>query len=263
MARPERLLPADLDIHGYVLALPEPLRRQAIDALGPDDWESYDAAWQHWAHEGQLAPPGDWSTWVIKAGRGFGKTRAGAQWLSALVAANEGVPLRIALVGASLEDARKVMVEGRSGLVEVAAGQIADWEPARGRLSFRGGAQAQLFSGASPDLLRGPEHHYAWCDELAKWDKPQDTWDMLQLGLRLGAHPRALVTTTPRSGPVLKGIMDEPDTVVTGGPTRANPHLPASGRPASSASTPAPASAARSSTASSSPTPPARCGPWS
>jgi phage terminase large subunit-like protein len=225
MARPEPLLPPDLDVHEYLLALPGPLRRQAIEALGPDDRDSFDAAWPQWAHAGQLAPPGDWSTWVIKAGRGFGKTRAGAEWIAALVAAHEGVALRIALVGASLEDARKVMVEGRSGLVEVAAGAIADWEPSLGRLTFHGGAQAQLFSGASPAMLRGPEHHFAWCDELAKWDKPRETWDMLQLGLRLGAHPQALVTTTPRSGSVLGAIMADPATVVTGGPTRANPHL--------------------------------------
>src|SRR4029079_3856649 len=116
----------------------------------------------------------------------------------------------------------RVMVEGKSGLIEVAGPWIADWHASLGRLSFTTGASAQLFSGATPHLLRGPEHHYAWCDELAKWDKARECWDMLQLGLLLpgpdGAAPRALVTTTPRPGPVLKGIMDEPDTVVTGGP---------------------------------------------
>ena len=230
MARRKPLLPGDLDVREYLLQLPVHLRVRAIEALGPDPRETFDLAWPQWAHPGQLAPPGEWSTWVIKAGRGFGKTRAGAEWLAALVArhaeGHEGVRLRIALVGASLEEARKVMVEGRSGLVEVAAGAILDWEPSRGRLTFRGGAQAQLFSGASPDLLRGPEHHFAWCDELAKWDKPQETWDMLQLGLRLGANPQALVTTTPRSGSVLRAIMADPATQVTGGPTSANPHLP-------------------------------------
>jgi len=228
MAKPDRLLPDDVDIREYLLDLPDRWRRRALDALGPDALESYDRAWSQWAHGGQIAPPEPWSTWVIKGGRGFGKTRAGAEWIAAMIAAQEGVLLQIALVGASLEDARKVMVEGRSGLIEVAADLISDWEPSRGRLSFRSGARAQLFSGASPDMLRGPEHHYAWCDELAKWEKPQETWDMLQLGLRLGANPRAVVTTTPRSGPELKAIMDDPDTVVTGGPTSANPHTPAS-----------------------------------
>ncbi len=225
VARPDPLLPPDLEVREYLLGLPAHLRVRGIEALGPEAREIFDRAWPEWAHAGQLAPPGDWSTWVIKAGRGFGKTRAGAEWLTALVSAHDGVPLRIALVGASLEEARKVMVEGRSGLVEVAAGAILDWEPSRGRLTFRSGAQAQLFSGASPDLLRGPEHHFAWCDELAKWERAQETWDMLQLGLRLGTNPQALVTTTPRSGSILGAIMADPATVVTGGPTSANPHL--------------------------------------
>ncbi|MES2445248.1 MAG: terminase family protein, partial [Pseudomonadota bacterium] len=86
--------------------------------------------------------------------------------------------------------------------------------------------QATLFSGATPHLLRGPEHDYAWCDELAKWEHPQESWDTLQLGLRLGTRPRALITTTPRPGAVLRTIMDDPDTVATGGSTRRNPHLP-------------------------------------
>jgi phage terminase large subunit-like protein len=86
-------------------------------------------------------------------------------------------------------------------------------------------APATLFSGASPEHLRGPQHHIAWCDELAKWEKPGKTWDMLQLGLRLGTRPRVLVTTTPRPGPVLRRIMASPGCVITGGPTRTNPHL--------------------------------------
>jgi phage terminase large subunit-like protein len=172
------------------------------------------------------------------AGRGFGKTLAGAQWIAAAVAASsspsrlrEGakggpVPLSIALVGATLDEARRVMVEGRSGLLAVAGGWIDEWSPSLRRLRFTTGAEAILFSGASPEQLRGPEHHLAWCDELAKWEKPQETWDMLQFGLRCGDRPRVLVTTTPRPGPVLTRIMADPRTIVTGGPTKANPHLP-------------------------------------
>jgi len=212
-------------------------RRRGLALLGEEDRDAIDRAWDAWAHEGQLAPRrtesgGDWSTWVIKAGRGFGKTLAGAQWITGLVAAHEAVALRIALVGATIDDARRVMVEGNSGLLEVAGPLVADWTPSRFRLRFTTGAEATLFSGANPHLLRGPEHHYAWCDELAKWDRAQECWDMLQLGLRLagpdGCGPRCIVTTTPRSGSVLNAIMDEPDTVVTGGSTHLNPHLPAS-----------------------------------
>ena len=225
--KPAPFLPRDLDIREYLLTLPPRWRQRAIESLGPESRETYDRAWSEWTHAGQREPSGPWSTWVIMAGRGFGKTRAGAEWITSLVAAHEGVPLKIALVGATLEDARRVMVEGTSGLIEVGAGWVSDWEPSLGRLRFRTGASAQIFSGASPAMLRGPDHHFAWCDELAKWEKPRESWDMLQLGLRLGTDPRAIVTTTPRPGPVLRAIMDQPDTQVTGGPTSANPHTPA------------------------------------
>ena len=227
-----RKLPRNLDIAAFLHSLPPEQRGQAIARLPEAERETLDAAWDQWAHAGQLAPPltpaGEaWATWVIMAGRGFGKTLAGAQWITARIAAQAPgeQPIRIALAGATIEDARRVMVEGPSGLIAVAARWLEDWSPSRLRLTFRTGAEATLFSGASPEMLRGPEHHIAWCDELAKWAKPQESWDNLQMGLRLGVNPRALVTTTPRPGPVLRAIMDAPGTVVTGGPTRANPHL--------------------------------------
>jgi phage terminase large subunit-like protein len=136
--------------------------------------------------------------------------------------------MRIALVAATVDEARAVMVEGPSGLLACARGEeIAEWSPARRELVFAGGARATLFSGANPEALRGPQHHFAWCDELAKWRHPQRSWDMLQLGLRCGARPRALVTTTPRGGcEALKRILAAQDTVLTGGRTGDNPHLP-------------------------------------
>jgi phage terminase large subunit-like protein len=216
-------------------APPDPRLIEVLAALSPPQFERVmamtpDAAalgaqlhFPHWAHDGQDAPPGDWRTWVIMAGRGFGKTRAGAEWIAAEAKTNGD--LRIALVAASLDEARRVMVEGRAGLLAVAGHEIAQWSPHSRLLRFRSGAEATLFSGCSPEALRGPEHHLAWCDELAKWERAQAAWDMLQLGLRCGAHPRVLVTTTPRPGPVLKAIMDAPGSVVTRGTTRANPHL--------------------------------------
>lgn len=242
-ARRGRKLAPDTDIVAFLKSLGPDERRRAITVLGEQEREAIDRAWEAWAHEGQLAPPAgpdgsDWSTWVIKAGRGFGKTLAGAQWITARIAEGavdtresareDSGPLRIALVGATIEDARRVMVEGRSGLLAVAGRWVSDWHASLGRLRFRTGAEAVLFSGATPHLLRGPEHHFAWCDELAKWDKPQETWDMLQLGLRLGKHPRAIVTTTPAPRAVLRAILGDPATVVTGGATSANPHLPPS-----------------------------------
>jgi phage terminase large subunit-like protein len=222
-------LPPDTDLLEWLLSLPRDLRLEAVARLGPAEAASVDCDWPTWAHDGQRPPDGDWRVWVLMAGRGFGKTLAGARWIAAAVEAagrRTADPLRIALVGATLDDARRVMVEGRSGLLAVADHLIAAWHPNRRLLKFRGGAEAALFSGATPELLRGPEHHLAWCDELAKWEKPGESWDMLQLGLRLGEAPRVLVTTTPRPGPVLRRIMASPHCAVTGGATSANPHTP-------------------------------------
>jgi phage terminase large subunit-like protein len=210
-ARFERLSPAQ--------------RSRLLASLGTDDARRLESDWALWAHAGQSAPDEHWRTWIIMAGRGFGKTRAGAEWVKAIATAVPGA--RIALVAASLQEARRILIEGRSGLIEVAGDIIQVYRASERRLDFVNGSTAFVYSGASPEALRGPEHHFAWCDELAKWRRPGETWDMLQLGLRLGDHPRALVTTTPRPGPVLRRIMESRGTVVTGGPTRANPHLPA------------------------------------
>ncbi len=222
--KPQPLLSPDTDIRAYLLSLHPAKRRRAIAMLGEEHLDALDRSWPFWRHRGQGAPVGDWRTWIIKAGRGFGKTRAGAEWIRDHLKA--GPPLKIALVGATLHDAREVMVEGDSGLLAVCDHLIDDWLPSRGLLKFDNGSEARLFSGASPQILRGPQHHYAWCDELAKWEKPQETWDMLQFGMRLGARPQVLVTTTPAPGPVLAGIMAAKGSVVTGGSTNANPHLP-------------------------------------
>ncbi|MCY7271486.1 MAG: terminase family protein [Sphingomonas bacterium] len=223
------ILPRATNLVDHLLTLPPEWRHVAVQSLGPDARASLDRDWPSWAHDGQCPPPADqWRSWVILAGRGFGKTLAGAQWITAAVEAARGANdrLLIALVGATLDDARRVMIEGNSGLLAVAAPHIAGWWPSRRLLKFTGGSEAVLFSGASPEALRGPEHHLAWCDELAKWEQPEHCWDMLQLGLRLGDRPRSLITTTPRPGPVLSRIMAQPDTIVTGGSTHANPHLP-------------------------------------
>ena len=116
--------------------------------------------------------------------------------------------MRIALVGATIGDARSIMVEGVSGLLSVARnyGHRLSWEPSLGRLRWPNGSEASLFSGANADGLRGPEHDFAWCDELAKWREAEGAWMNLQMGLRRGSRPRALVTTTPRPMELLKQI---------------------------------------------------------
>ncbi|HET9638350.1 MAG TPA: terminase family protein [Allosphingosinicella sp.] len=199
--------------------------RRVLDHLTEAERRVLEGHWPSWAHEGQMAPEGEWRTWTMLAGRGFGKTRAGAEWVSAFARNNPDAS--IALVAATAEEARNVMVEGRSGLLAVARFEEREamiWEPSRRRLVFASGAQAFLYSAANPDGLRGPEHHIAWCDELAKWRHAQAVWRNLRLGLRLGERPRALVTTTPRGVAALKRILAEPRTAATGGPSWANPH---------------------------------------
>jgi phage terminase large subunit-like protein len=185
---------------------PESDRRWVVRRLTLPQKRTLKEFWSVWAHEGQTPPQGDWPTWLMLTGRGFGKTRAGSEWVSAL--ARKDGNLRIALVGATIEDALKVMVTGRSGVMAVTrTGERVKVNKKEGIVTFASGAQAFLYSGACPEKLRGPEHHFAWCDELAKWRYPEETWDNLQLGLRLGEAPRALVTTTPKAVPLLKRLV--------------------------------------------------------
>lgn len=183
--------------------------------------------WQVWAHGGQIAPPGDWRVWLIRAGRGFGKTRAGSEWVSEWARRHHDG--RIALVGANADDVAKVMIEGPSGLLAVARDdEPVMWRASAGEVSFASGAKGFVYSAEAPDGLRGPEHHAAWCDELAKWRRGETAWDNLLMGLRLGDWPRVLVTTTPRPTRLMRRVMALPGTVETCGRTRDNPHLPAS-----------------------------------
>jgi phage terminase large subunit-like protein len=185
------------------------------------------------AHPGQEPPEGDWRTWLIMAGRGFGKTRAGAEWVRSVAETDRHA--RIALVGTSLAEARAVMVEGESGLLACCApGHAPAYEPSLRRLTFPNGAQAFLYSAAEPEGLRGPQHSHAWCDEIGKWpgahDRASRAWDNLLLGLRLGEVQRIVATTTPRAVPLIKRLLsgeDNGESVITRGRTIDNGHLPA------------------------------------
>ncbi|WP_105382080.1 DNA-packaging protein [Neorhizobium alkalisoli] len=164
------------------------------------------------ARDEQKPPEGDWRNWLIMGGRGSGKTRAGAEWVHALASADKRSDLRIALVAETLGDAREVMIDGVSGICRIARTNRPTFEISRRRLVWSNGAVAQIFSSEDPEALRGPQFHFAWCDELAKWKHAEETFDMLQFGLRLGADPRQVVTTTPRPVPVLKRLIADPGT---------------------------------------------------
>ncbi|HZG08794.1 MAG TPA: terminase family protein [Allosphingosinicella sp.] len=204
------------------------LWRRLFEMMDIAEGLELDACFEAWAHEGQEEPPKEgWRTWLLMAGRGYGKTRAGAEWVNRL-ASMPNKPVRIALVAASEAEARAVMVEGESGILAAASTarglRRPKWEPSLGRLTWPNGSVALIYSGENPDGLRGANNHFAWCDELAKWAKPDATWDNLQMSLRCGARPRALVTTTPRPIPLLKRIRAERWTVETSGRTGDNAH---------------------------------------
>jgi phage terminase large subunit-like protein len=182
-------------------------------------------SWRFWRRDDQFEPQGDWRTWLVMAGRGYGKTRMGAEWVSALAAQYPGA--RFALVGATLNEARQVMVEGESGLLALPFAERPEWEPSLRRLTWRNGATATLFSAAEPESLRGPQHDFAWADEIAKWPNGIKAWDNLMLGLRLGQHPRIMATTTPRPVPLLRRLVLEKGVSITRGRTADNDmHLP-------------------------------------
>lgn len=175
--------------------------------------------WLAWAREEQVSPPGDWRVWVFLGGRGAGKTRAGAEWISAR--ARKSRSGRVALVGPTLHDVREVMIEGHSG-VRSLDGQRPTFESSRRRLVWPNGAQAYCFSAEDPESLRGPQFEAAWADELCFWAYPDETLGALEHGLRLGARPRMMVTTTPKPIAALKRLLAAPDTVRTNATTWCN-----------------------------------------
>jgi phage terminase large subunit-like protein len=181
---------------------------------------------EHWVPlPGQEEPAGDWRTWLVMAGRGFGKTRTGAEWVLAQARAHPNS--RIALVGATLDEVAKVMVEGESGILACARlHEQLVWRASIGKLRLPGDGLAIAYSGATPGRLRGPQHHFAWADEIAKWARPEETWNNLQLGLRLGERPRAIVTTTPAPFALLRQFLADDAVEKSGGRTFDNPHLP-------------------------------------
>ena len=181
-----------------------------------------------------------WRVWMILGGRGSGKTRAGAEWVRTIACGDDsfvapddsrssrrdhlevplrgppGASVRIALVGKTIHDVRSVMVEGVSGLMAIhPAHQRPLYEPSKRRITWPNGAIAELFSADEAEGLRGPQFSAAWCDELTKWHRAEQAWDMLQFGLRLGKTPQVVATTTPRSTVFLKKIMSDAATVTT------------------------------------------------
>ena len=205
------------------------MQAAALARLTAEEADELAHDWTQVARASQLPPPGDWRVWLFLAGRGAGKTRAGAEWVRAQIKAGRR---RVALIAPTAADARDVMVEGDSGILSVcwrgdrtAAGAETGmplYEPSKRRLTWANGALATLYSAEEPERLRGPQHDAAWCDELAAWTRMRDAWDMAMFGLRLGADPRAMVTTTPKPLPLVRELVKRADVAVTRGTTYDN-----------------------------------------
>lgn len=201
-----------------------------VRSLPSDDYILRGAVerWTAWARvrrPDQAVPPGKWLYWVILSGRGWGKTRVGAETIRAFIL--HGIAKRIHCVGRTAADVRDTMVEGESGLLAVCSGDegigmAPSYTPARRKIRWPNGAQVLLFSAEEPDTLRGPQCDAYWADEVASWNYPQETWDMLQMGARLGQWVRGIVTTTPRPIGLVKHLVQSPDSVVVRGSTYDN-----------------------------------------
>jgi len=197
-----------------------------LSKLDPKKAEELRYTWRFWARPQQIAPEGVWNTWFINAGRGFGKTRAGVEWVREKI--KEGHK-RVAVIAATNGDLEKVVVRGESGFLNCCwSGDkthsgaylgLPEWSPTKRTLTWANGASVTLFSAEEPDRLRGPQFSALWADELAAWNKDRETWDMAQFGLRLGKHPQVCVTTTPRPTKLVRDILKNPKSVVTYGST--------------------------------------------
>lgn len=176
------------------------------------DWSGF------WARPAQLPPPGQWAVWLILAGRGFGKTRTGAEWVRASV---RQFPL-VNVIAATADDARDIMIEGESGILAICPDSERPlYKPSQRRLEWPNGARTLIFTADEPDRLRGKQHMRLWADELASWRYPE-SWDQAMFGLRLSNDPRAVVTTTPRPTPLIRALISDPNVIVTRGSTYDN-----------------------------------------
>ena len=211
------------------LSLPRRVKllKTVVETGPPELVEVVETFWAFWARPDQLPPEPLKPVWLVLGGRGAGKTRTGAEWVKGMALGHppyaDAKTERIALIGETQGQVRDVMIEGVSGLLSIhLRGERPTWSPSLRQLRWPNGAIAQVFSAEDPEGLRGPQFGAAWCDELAKWPNLEECWDMLQFGLRLGGHPRQIVTTTPRPVPLIKRLLAGSNVAVSRAKTADN-----------------------------------------
>lgn len=193
-------------LRDQMLSLTADERREFLNTLPNEQASRILHDWSVWARPEQLAPTGSWRTWIFMGGRGSGKTRAAAEWVRGKV--ERGEAGRIALISDTAADCRDIVVEGESGILAISPPwNRPKYEPSKRRLTWDNGAIATLYSSEVPDALRGPQHDLVWGDEIAKWTRGVDTWNMAAFGLRLGSNPQFCATTTPRPVPLIKRLV--------------------------------------------------------
>lgn len=204
-----------------MLSLNAEQRRTFLASLTSDEAKALAYDWSFWARDKQHTPAGDWLLWILRWGRGAGKTRSGSEWIRERV--ESGTSGRIALVGQTPADVRDVMIEGESGILTISPPWNKPlYEPSKRRLTWPNGATALAFSGHDPEKLRGPQFDTAWLDELAAWKYPKETFDNLMLGLRIGQDPRGIITSTPKPIKLIRDLEKRDDVVVTTASTYEN-----------------------------------------
>lgn len=211
----------------HFASLPQTMRRELADryayeaGVSAEEFQGFlSYHWPFFARPAQLEPPGEWTYWVILSGRGYGKTRSGAEWIRSSV--RSGRFQYVNLIGATADDARDIMIEGESGILKVCPKwERPEYQPSRRQLSWPNGCKSLIFTADEPERLRGKQHQRLWADELAAW-RYEESWHQAMLGLRLGPDPRALVTTTPKPKAILRDLLERPRLVVTRGTTYEN-----------------------------------------
>jgi phage terminase large subunit-like protein len=208
------------------MTLPIEVRESKLAMLSPEELEFLQYDWSFWARENQRLPgrvnerkpDGRWITWLLKAGRGFGKTRVGAETIRVWARTNKYCNL----IGATADDARDIMVEGESGLLAVCPPQERPtYIASKRQLVWPNGNVSLIFTADEPERLRGKQHSKVWADEIGSW-RYRESWDQMMMGLRLGIEPQVVATTTPRPTDLMKSIIADPNTLVTNGTTYDN-----------------------------------------